>query len=309
MTRDAFAAAGERRPGADCPDGFEAYWRERADACARLAASAELEFEPAGVQSEVAEYRRVVFAAPDGVGLAARILMPGAPGPHPCILTWHDADRGPRGWFHLSRYLAAGYAVVHPEYRRLPRDFFAGWQEGPAPMPAARLVEDALLAAGVATRLPGVDGSRLMTHGEGLGALPALAVASLVPGVAKCAVLNAEPADIRLAWEKGASGPVYEGVCRHFRDEDPAAEGADAYFGAVAWADAANFAALLSSGAELLDGVCLMDETAPPAAQLTAFERAACPKQLVSYPKYGHERLNDFENRLFSFMHFGERCA
>lgn len=306
-------AAGEKRCEEACPEGmpegFSAYWRGRAAACGQYAAAAVLESVPADVQTGLAEYRRVALAAPDGRVLAARVLLPKSPGPHPCILTWHDADRGARGWFHLSRYLAAGYAVVHPEYRPLPRDLFAGWQKGPAAMPAARLVEDALLAARLAARLPGVDASRLMTHGEGLGALPALAVSALVPGVAKAAVLNAEPAAIRAAWEQGASGPVYEGVGRHFRDEDPAAERAGEYFAAVAWADAANFASLLPAGTELLDGVCLMDGVAPPASQLAVYERATCAKRLVTYPKYAHERLNDFEDRHLSFMHFGERGA
>ena len=307
MGGSAAAPAGEKRPAQGMPEGFEAYWRARAEACAELAASAAVDSEPVGIRPEAAECRRIGFTALDGRELAARVLLPKAPGPRPCILTWHDADRGPRGWFHLARYLAAGYAVVHPEYRPLPRDLFAGWQEGPGAMPAARLVEDALLAAHLAARLPGVDASRLMTHGEGLGALPALAAAALVPGVAKCAVLNAQPAAVRTAWERGASGPVYEGVARHFRVDDPCAESADEYFGALGWADAANFAALLPAGTELLDGVCLMDGVAPPAAQLAAFEHAACDKRLVTYPKYGHERLNDFENRHLSFMHFGER--
>lgn len=303
------ALAGEKPRAEGVPEGFEAYWRARADMCADLAASAAADRVPAGALAETAECLRVGFSALDGQRLAARALLPKAPGPHPCILTWHDAGRGPRGWFHLARYLAAGYAVVHPEYRPLPRDLFAGWQEAPAAMPAARLVEDALIAAHLAARLPGVDASRLTTHGEGLGALPALAAAALVSGVAKAAVLNAQPCDVRTAWEQGGSGPVYGGVVRHFRDEDPAAERADDYFAAVAWADAAGFASLLPADVELLDGVCLMDGVAPPASQLAVYERATCAKRLVTYPKYAHERLNDFENRHLSFMHFGERGA
>ncbi|MDO4848545.1 MAG: acetylxylan esterase [Coriobacteriia bacterium] len=309
MGGSAAAPAGERRPAQGVPEGFEAYWRARAEACADLAATAAVDPVPTGIQAETAECLTVGFTAHDGQRLAARVLLPKAPGPRPCILTWHDADRGPRGWFHLARYLAAGCVVVHPEYRPLPRDLFAGWQEGPGAMPAARLVEDALLAAHLAARLPGVDASRLMTHGEGLGALPALAAAALVPGVAKCAVLNAQPAAARIAWEQGVSGPVYGGVTRHFRVDDPCAERADEYFAALGWADAANFAALLPAGTGLLDGVCLMDGVAPPAAQLAAYEGATCAKRLVTYPKYGHERLNDFENRHLSFMHFGERDA
>ena len=39
-----------------------------------------------------------------------------------------------------------------------------------------------------------------------------------------------------------------------------------------------------------------------------AYNRAACAKkELATYPKFVHERINDFEDRLLAFMHFGER--
>ena len=49
-----------------------------------------------------------------------------------------------------------------------------------------------------------------------------------------------------------------------------------------------------------------MDAVARPLTQYAAYNRAGCAKRLAAYPKYGHERLNDFENRLLAFMHFGE---
>lgn len=312
MDISATMAAGEKYLGADAsPEGFEAYWRARAEACAGTfcAPDGAPALADAGFRAPRASYYLATFCAADGTPLRARVAVPKAPGPHPCIVTWHDAGRGPRGWFHLSRYVAAGYAVFHPAYRALPLDLFAGCQEGPGSMAAARLAEDAVSAALAAARVPGVDPGRLLAHGEGLGALPALAAAALAPGVRACAVLNAMPADIRGAWEQGAGGPVFGAVSRHFRERDPAAESADAYFGALAYADAANFAALLPEQARLLDGICLMDEAAPPLTQYAAYNRAPCAKELARYPKYGHERLNDFENRLLSFMHFGERDA
>ena len=134
----------------------------------------------------------------------------------------------------------------------------------------------------------------------------ALAAAALARGVAKCAVVNVMPADVRGSWEQSASGYAYEGVLRHFREEDPCAERAGEFFSALGYVDAANFSALLPKGFELLDGICLMDAVARPLTQYAAYNRAGCAKRLVVYPKYGHERLNDFENRLLAFMHFGE---
>lgn len=284
-----------------------ACWRGRAEKAARCAAAQEVACADAGLSTPVADYRVIAYRGLDGTELRARAILPKAPGPHPCILVWHDLDRGARGWFQLTRYLAAGYAVVHPEYRRWTRDLSAGWQDGPEGLEAARLVEDALVAAHVARALPGVDPERLFTHGEGFGGLFALAAAALVPGVARCAVVNAMPADVRGAWERGAGSLAYEGVYRHFREEDPCAEQADEFFSALAYVDAAELAALVPQSCEVLDGICLMDDVAPAETQRAAYDRMACPKRLVTYPKYAHERLNDFENRLLSFMHFGER--
>ena len=284
-----------------------AWWRDRAALAAECAASQEVASEDAGFSTPAAEYRTLTYKGLDGTELHARAILPKAAGPHPCILVWHDLDRGTRGWFQLTRYLAAGYAVVHPEYRLWTRDLSAGWQEAPEGLEAVRLVEDALVSANVARALPEVDPERLYTHGEGFGGLFALAAAALAPGVFRSAVVNVMPADIRGAWERDAKSLAYEGVYRHFREQDPCAERADEFFDALAYVDAAELAALIPDSCEVLDGICLMDDVAPAATQKAAFERMTCPKRLVTYPKYVHERLNDFENRLLAFMRFGER--
>ena len=298
---------GEKYLGADpAPEGFKDFWEARADRAVACARGQRAALEEVGIETPQAVYRRMSYTATDGVALHARVILPKSEGPHPCIIVWHDLDRGTRGWFQLSRYVAAGYAVVHPEYRAWSRDVTAGWQDGPKGMAVTQLIDDALVAASLAGGLPGADPDRLMTHGEGFGGLFALAAAALTRGVVKCAVVNVMPADVRGAWEQGASGYVYEGVTRHFREEDPCAERTGEFFSTLGYVDAANFSALLPEGCELLDGICLMDAVARPLTQYVAYNRAGCAKRLAAYPKYGHERLNDFENRLLAFMHFGE---
>ena len=106
---------------------------------------------------------------------------------------------------------------------------------------------------------------------------------------------------------------AFSGVTRHFREEDPAAERLDEFFGTLGYVDAASFAALLPAGTELLCGCGLMDAAQPPLGCYAAYNRAACArksgakKELDTYPKFVHERINDFEDRLLAFMHFGER--
>ena len=240
-----FLRNGEKYLGADpAPEGFEAFWEARADRAVACARGQRAALEKVGIETPQAVYRRMTYTATDGVALHARVILPKSEGPRPCIIVWHDLDRGTRGWFQLSRYVAAGYAVVHPEYRAWSRDVTAGWQDGPEGMVVTQLVDDALVAASLAGGLPGVAPDRLMTHGEGFGGLFALAAAALTRGAVKCAVVNVMPADVRGAWEQGASGYVYEGVTRHFREEDPCAERAGEFFSALGYVDAENFSAI-----------------------------------------------------------------
>ena len=123
---------GEKYLGADpAPEGFASFWGARAGRAAACAREQQATLEEVGIETPQAVYRRMAYTATDGAALHARVILPKSEGPHPCILVWHDLDRGTRGWFQLSRYVAAGYAVVHPEYRAWSRDVTAGWQEGP----------------------------------------------------------------------------------------------------------------------------------------------------------------------------------
>ena len=284
------------------PADFDAFWEGRAR---RAAEPREVVSEPVGLDTPRATYRSLAFDALDGRRLHARAIVPASPGEHPCALVFHDMDRGPRGWFHLTRFTALDMAVVELERRPWAADVAAGWEGEPADLALVRLVEDALVCAHVAAGLPGVDAARLMTWGEGAGGALAVDVAALVPGVVRCAALNPAFADLRASWEAGASGPALAGIVAHFREADPTAEREERFFSALAYADTASFAPRLGEGVKLLMGCALMDELAPPRSQYAVYNRAACEKRMVSYPKYAHERINDFENRLLDFALLG----
>lgn len=286
------------------PEDFDAFWAERAR---RAAEPREVVSEPVGLDTPRATYRRLSFDALDGHRLHARAIVPTSAGEHPCVLVFHDMDRGSRGWFHLTRFTALDLAVVELERRPWAADVAAGWEGEPADLALVRLIEDALVCSHVAAALPGVDATRLMTWGEGAGGALAVDTAALVPGVVRCAALGTAFADLRASWEAGATGPALAGIVAHFRDADPTASDGERFFSALAYADTASFAPRLPEGCELLMGCALMDQLAPPRSQYAVHNRATCPKRMVSYPKYAHERINDFENRLLDFALLGLR--
>lgn len=278
------------------------FWEARAEAAGEFR---EVITHEVGIETEVATYNLLEFPSLDGEHIFARAILPKAKGNHPCVLVFHDIDRAPRGWHHLTRFIALGYAVVELERRPWVANITLGWEAGPEGLAMTRLIEDALVCASVACTLPGIDSSRLITWGEGLGGALAIDVAALLPGgVAKVAALNPLPADWRHAWELGASELVYAALVKHFRETDPTATNADSYFETLSYVDSAELVQLIPETTQFLLGTSLMDTAALPQTQGVLYDHAPCKKEFVAYPKYAHERINDFENKLLAFCHF-----
>lgn len=128
----------------------------------------------------------------------------------------------------------------------------------------AQRITDALSAAQAALCFAASGAHKLYTWGEGLGGTLALAAAALFKGqIDKCAVLN----------------PLCAGdyqACVHF-------------------------ASLLEC--PLLMGTSGMDEIAPWQEQCAVYGAVSAPKRHFLYPKYIHERINAFEDRLLVFLH------
>lgn len=274
---------------------FAAFWRETA---ARAAKNRSFTIERTGVTA-AGEYALLHFTAADGTPLRARYIRPAGSAAVPVVLHFHDFGRGARGWHHLTRYIALGYAVAALENRAMDFDVTWGFDRGPEALTAVRLLADALSCAYVVRELPGVDPNRLAALGDGFGGGQAVAAAALAP-CAKCAVLNPQPLDIRAAWEAGCEGGVYRGIRPYFRHRDPVHRTEEALFRALGYADCARFAPMVTC--ELLLGTSLMNGVSPPEAQDAFFRAAGGPKRRLCYPKYGHERINFFENEVLKFL-------
>lgn len=109
----------------------------------------------------------------------------------PLCLMFHDIDRPVRGWHHMTRFAAMGYAVLALD------DGVAGTddlQRGIASPAFVERVRWGCALAKVARNLDGVDSDRIFAWGEGLGGGVALAVSALDErGLACTAVANPIP--------------------------------------------------------------------------------------------------------------------
>ena len=130
---------------------------------------------PCPVSTPTAEYQTVTFAADDGATLSARYIRPVGNKRVPTVLMFHDAGRPVRGWHHMTRFVALGYAVFALENR--------------AEADAQTQFADAQAAARAALSLPTT--LNLNAWGEGLGGTLAIAAAAKQPQhVIKCAAQN-----------------------------------------------------------------------------------------------------------------------
>lgn len=281
-----------------CPPDFQVFWSERAAGAEKCT----IQMTPVDFHNPMAEYYELHISAEDGETLRARYICPIGEKKVPTVLMFHDYGRGIRGWHHMTRFIALGYAVVALENRCFQLDVTAGAENGPKGMIAVKLFSDALTLGQAARKLPKTDCDRMIAWGEGLGGGLAVAAAATIPGVVKCAALNPLPADFRTAWLQSCNESIYAGVISHFRNCDPEHTEEEQLFAALDYIDCVNFAPMLSG--ELLLGTAEMDTAAPPDTQDALFSCAGGEKRQIRYPKYIHERINFYENEMLKFLHF-----
>ncbi|WP_028264451.1 acetylxylan esterase [Atopobium fossor] len=254
-----------------------------------------------GAYSSVACYEHMEFLAPDMVTLFARVLTPKGTTQtnYPTIIYFHDMNQGPRSWAHLTRWVALGYRVVMLEQRFWSHDI--AYCEGTE---FWTLIEDAVVTFELACRLPQTNTAHIALVGEGTGAGLALDLAGIMgQRVAKLAVLNPCPTNISQAWYSNATTPVYAGIHRHFKYVDPQATHVNKLFELLTQIDCMTYAPQVT--AATLFGVGQLGQE----AQISSLEAlynllGSSSKKLVSYPKWGYERINDFEDEILQFIHF-----
>ncbi|MEG2678374.1 MAG: acetylxylan esterase [Oscillospiraceae bacterium] len=204
-------------------------------------------------QNPKALYYHLTFPAADGTTLRGRYICPAAETAVPTVLMFGDFHRPVRGWHHMTRFIAMGYAVLALENRQTPFPY-----EDEAACQTA--FSDGLALTKLALALPRTAPGKLIAWGEGLGGGLAIGAAGQTPeAFCRCAALHPMPPSCK------------------------------------------EFAPRLTC--PLLLGTALMDQIAPPEGQQAVYDSATCPKQHLVYPKYEHERINFFEDKLPKFFH------
>ena len=292
------------------PSNFESFW-ERSVAFAQNVQVESIYELPSTAQT--ATFNRITFTSTDQTQLSARVILPAgvsvaepltpaelpASTELPAVMLFSDLGRGVRSWLHLLRFSALGLPVVALEARPCEAQLKDTWRgslsaeelahalinpDGAASSTLKQLIDDALVATSVASRFLG---RTTVTWGEGLGGSQALFTAALLPKeVSVTMALNPLFAD-NATTLRAVVG------CGDTPQSDAAID-------AVGLLDSACAAELVHVPA--LIGTALLDQSAPTEATFALYNRLPGQKEMRVYPKFGHERINQFENEQINYL-------
>lgn len=298
------------------PSNFESFW-ETSVAFAQNAHVESVVELPSATQA--ATFKRITFTSTDQTQLRARVILPAgvsvaeplaaaelsasaelpASAKLPVAVLFSDLGRGVRSWLHLLRFSALGMPVVALEARPCEASLKDAWRgaltaeelagalinpDDAASSTLKQLIDDALVTTAVASRFLG---RTTVTWGEGLGGSQALFAAALLPKEVSVTM---------------ALNPLFADNATTLRTVVGCGDTpqSDAAIDAVGLLDSACAAELVRVPA--LIGTALLDQSAPTEGTFALYNRMPGQKEMRVYPKFGHERINQFENEQINYL-------
>ena len=298
------------------PSNFESFWETSVAFAQNVQVKSVVEL-PSATQG--ATFKRITFTSTDQTQLRARVILPAGvsvaeplaaaelsasaelsvSAKLPAVVLFSDLGRGVRSWLHLLRFSALGMPVVALEARPCEASLKDAWRgaltaeelagalinpDDAASSTLKHLIDDALVTTAVASRFLG---RTTVTWGEGLGGSQALFAAALLPKEVSVTM---------------ALNPLFADNATTLRAHVGCGDTpqSDAAIDAVGLLDSACAAELVRVPA--LIGTALLDQSAPTEGTFALYNRLPGQKEMRVYPKYGHERINQFENEQINYL-------
>lgn len=286
------------------PSNFESFWETSVTFAQNAHVESVVELPSA---TQTATFKRITFTSTDQTQLSARVILPSGTSTAelsvsaelPAVVLFSDLGRGVRSWLHLLRFSALGMPVVALEARPCEARLKDAWRgvltaeelaralsnpDDAASSTLKQLIDDALVTTAVASRFLG---RTTVTWGEGLGGSQALFTAALLPK------------EVSLTM---ALNPLFADNATTLRTVVGCGDTpqSDAAIDAVGLLDSACAAELVRVPA--LIGTALLDQSAPTEGTFALYNRLPGQKEMRVYPKYGHERINQFENEQINYL-------
>lgn len=298
------------------PSNFESFWETSVAFAQNAHVESAVELPSA---TQVATFKRITFTSTDQKQLRARVILPAAASAAelttavealpaaepsattelPAVVLFSDLGRGVRSWLHLLRFSALGLPVVALEARPCEARLKDAWRgtftaeelaralinpDDAASSTLKQLIDDALVTTAFVSRFLG---RTTVTWGEGLGGSQALFAAALLPKAVSATM---------------ALNPLFADNATTLRAHVGCGDTpqSDAAIDAVGLLDSACAAELVHVPA--LIGTALLDQSAPTEGTFALYNRLPGQKEMRVYPKFGHERINQFENEQINYL-------
>ena len=286
------------------PSNFESFWETSVTFAQNAQVESVVELQSA---TQAATFKRITFTSTDQTQLSARVILPVgvsvaeplAAAELPAVVLFSDLGRGVRSWLHLLRFSALGMPVVALEARPCEASLKDAWRgaltaeelaralinpDDAASSTLKQLIDDALVTTAVASRFLG---RTTVTWGEGLGGSQALFAAALLPKAVSATM---------------ALNPLFPDNATTLRTVVGCGDTpqSDAAIDVVGLLDSACAAELVRVPA--LIGTALLDQSAPTEGTFALYNRLTGQKEMRVYPKFGHERINQFENEQINYL-------
>ena len=286
------------------PSNFESFWETSVTFAQNAYVESVVELPSA---TQAATFKRITFTSTDQTQLSARVILPVgvsvaeplAAAELPAVVLFSDLGRGVRSWLHLLRFSALGMPVVALEARPCEALLKDAWRgaltaeelaralinpDDAASSTLKQLIDDALVTTAVASRFLG---RTTVTWGEGLGGSQALFAAALLPKEVSVTM---------------ALNPLFADNATTLRTVVGCGDTpqSDAAIDVVGLLDSACAAELVRVPA--LIGTALLDQSAPTEGTFALYNRLTGQKEMRVYPKFGHERINQFENEQINYL-------
>ena len=286
------------------PSNFESFWETSVKFVQNAHVESVVELPSV---TQTATFKRITFTSTDQTQLSARVILPAgasaaelpATAELPAVVLFSDLGRGVRSWLHLLRFSALGLPVVALEARPCEASLKDAWRgaltaeelaralinpDDAASSTLKQLIDDALVTTAVASRFLG---RTTVTWGEGLGGSQALFAAALLPKEVSVTM---------------ALNPLFADNATTLRTVVGCGDTpqSDAAIDVVGLLDSACAAELVRVPA--LIGTALLDQSAPTEGTFALFNRLPGQKEMRVYPKFGHERINQFESEQINYL-------
>jgi cephalosporin-C deacetylase len=175
-----------------------------------------------------------------------------------------------------------------------------GLQDEPDRLYFRNVFLDTAELARIVMNMPEIDENRVGAAGASQGGALSIACAALEPRIHRIAPCYPFLSDYLRVWEMDLAKDAYGELVEFFRRHDPLHAQRTLWFTRLGYIDVQYLAPRIE--ADVMMAVGLMDEICPPSTQFAAYNKITAPKQLVTYPDFGHEPLPGWWDRVVQFM-------